>query len=177
MFSFRSVKPGNFHQAQRLLVGRGEDSGGQNRFETPLHRLQALWTLDGMGKLKTENLQKAAKDADPRVRAAATRLGAEIVLNDESDASVRLHALLSPKPLSVIAEHLTSPEDDLSRIAAMTTIHGKEIALLELLLKLLQTTAHPAQTPKLPSPFQSQDAHADAILPDSAETVVGQCEG
>lgn len=150
--------------AQRLLIERGEDIGDPNRFETPLHRLHALWTLEGMGKLTPAHLQKAAKDADPRVRAAAARLGAEIALNDEPDASVRLLALLSPKPLSAIAEHLTRHEDDLSRIASMTTIHGKEIALLELLLKWPQSTVHRVETLKLLSQLACLDDKASAIV-------------
>jgi mono/diheme cytochrome c family protein/glucose/arabinose dehydrogenase len=162
--------------AQRLLVERGEDIGDPNRFDTPLHRLHALWTLEGMGKLTPTHLQKAAKDADPRVRAAAARLGAEIVLNVEPDASVRLHALLSPKPLSVIAEHLTSQEDDLSRITAMTTIHGKEIALLDLLLKWPQSTAHRVETLKLLSQLACMDGKAEAILAKMAETAIWQRE-
>ena len=162
--------------AQRLLVERGEDIGDPNRFETPLHRLHALWTLEGMSKLKPEHLQKAAKDADSRVRAAAARLGAEIALSEEPDASVRLHALLSPKPLSAIAEHLTRYEDDLSRIAAMTTIHGKEIALLELLLKWPQSTAHRVETLKLLSQLACMDGKAEVILAKMAETAVWQRE-
>lgn len=162
--------------AQRLLVERGEDIGDPNRFETPLHRLHALWTLEGMGKLKPEHLQKAAKDADPRVRAAAARLGAEIVLKDEAEASVRLYALLSPKPIPAIAEHLTRHEDDLSRVAAMTTIHGKEIALLELLLKWPQSTAHRVETLKLLSQLACMDGKAEAILAKMAEAAVWQRE-
>ncbi|MBE2282905.1 MAG: c-type cytochrome [Prosthecobacter sp.] len=162
--------------AQRLLVERGEDIGDPNRFETPLHRLHALWTLEGMGKLTPAHLQKAAMDADPRVRAAAARLGAEIVLNDETDDSVRLHALLSPKPLPAIAEHLTRHEDDLNRIAAMTTIHGQEIALLELLLKWPQSTAHRVETLKLLSQLACMDGKAEVILAKMAETVIWQRE-
>ncbi|MBK8090887.1 MAG: c-type cytochrome [Verrucomicrobiaceae bacterium] len=162
--------------AQRLLVERGEDIGDPNRFETPLHRLHALWTLEGMGKLKPEHLDKAAKDADSRVRATAARLGAQIVLKDELDASVRLHALLSPKPLSAIAEHLTHHEDDLSRVAAMTTLHGKEIALLELLLKWSQSTAHRVETLKLLSQLACMDGKAEAILAKMAETAIWQRE-
>ena len=162
--------------AQRLLLERGEDIGDPNRFETPLHRLHALWTLEGMGRLKPEHLQKAAKDADPRVRAAAARLGAEIVLKDEPEASVRLQALLSPKPISAIAEHLTHHEDDLSRIAAMTTIYGKEITLLELLLKWPQSTAHRVETLKLLSQLACMDGKAESILAKMTETVVWQRE-
>jgi mono/diheme cytochrome c family protein/glucose/arabinose dehydrogenase len=162
--------------AQRLLVERGEDIGDPNRFETPLHRLHALWTLEGMGKLTPAHLQKAAKDADPRVRAAAARLGAEISLNDEPDASVRLHALLSPKPLAAIAEHLTRHEDDLSRIAAMTTIHGQEIALLDLLLKWPQSTAHHIEALKLLSQLSCMDGKTEVLLAKMAETASWQRE-
>lgn len=162
--------------AQRLLVERGEDIGDPNRFEAPLHRLHALWTLEGMGKLTSAHLQKAVKDADPRVRAAAARLGAETSLNDEPDASVRLHALLSPKPLSAIAEHLTRHEDDLSRIAAMTTIHGKETALLELLLKWQQSNAHHVETLKLLSQLACMDGKAEALFAKMAETTIWQRE-
>jgi mono/diheme cytochrome c family protein/glucose/arabinose dehydrogenase len=162
--------------AQRLLVERGEDIGDPNRFETPLHRLHALWTLEGMGKLTPTHLQKAARDADPRVRAAAARLGAEIVLKDEPDPSVRLHALLSPKSLPAIAEHLTRHEDDLSRIAAMTTIHGEEIALLEMLLKWPQSTAHRVETLKLLSQLACMDGKAEVILAKMAETAIWQRE-
>ena len=150
--------------AQRLLVERGEDIGDPNRFETPLHRLHALWTLEGMGELKPAHLQKAAKDADQRVRAVAAQLGAEIVLKDEPEESVRLHALLAPKPLADVAEHLTRHEDDLSRIAALTTIHGQEIALLELLLKWPRSTAHRIETLKLLSQLACMDGKASAIV-------------
>ena len=162
--------------AQRLLVERGEDIGDPNRFETPLPRLHALWTLEGMGELKPTHLQKAANDADPRVRAAAARLGAEISLNDEPDASVRLHALLAPKPLPAIAEHLRRHEDDLSRIAAMTTIYGQEIALLELLLKWPRSTVHRVETLKLLSQLACMDGKAEVILAKMAETAIWQRE-
>lgn len=162
--------------AQRLLFERGEDIGDPNRFETPLHRLHALWTLEGMGRLTPAHLQKAAQDADPRVRAAAARLGAEMNLNDEPDASVRLHALLSPQPLPAIAEHLTRHDDDLSRIAAMTTIHGNEIALLELLLKWSESTAHRVETLKLLSQLACMDGKAEVILAKMAGTAIWQRE-
>jgi mono/diheme cytochrome c family protein len=129
-----------------------------------------------MGKLTPVHLLKAAKDADPRVRAAAARLGAEIALNDEPDTSVRLDALLSPKQLPAIAEHLTRHEDDLSRIAAMTMIHGQEIALLELLLKWPGSTTHRVETLKLLSQLACMDGKAEVILAMMAETAIWQRE-
>ncbi len=138
--------------AQRLLVERGAEIGDPSRFAAPLHRLHALWTLEGTGRLSPPHLQKAIRDADPRVRAAAARLGAELALNDEPDASVRLHALLSPRPLADIAEHLGRHEDDLSRIAAMTRVAGQEIRLLDLLLQRPEwqtASTHRTETLKL----------------------------
>lgn len=153
--------------AQRLLVERGADIGDPSRFETPLHRLHALWTLEGTGRLSPPHLQKAVRDADPRVRAAAARLGAELALNDEPDASVRLQALLSPRPLADIAEHLTRHEDDLSRVAAMTCIEGSETRLLDLLLQRPEWQAaspHRVETLKLLAHLACLGGQAPAMV-------------
>jgi mono/diheme cytochrome c family protein len=58
----------------------------------------------------------------------------------------------------------------------MTTIHGKEIALLELLLKWPQSTAHRVETLKLLSQLACMDGKAEAILAKMAETAVWQRE-
>lgn len=162
--------------AQRLLVERGEDIGDPNRLETPLHRLHALWTLEGTGHLRQAEIDKAGLDVDPRVRAAAMRLGSRMSLDNEKDERVLIQKVMSDMPLPQLAEHLTHHEDDLSRIAAMTTIHGKEIALLELLLKWPQSTAHRVETLKLLSQLACMDGKAEAILAKMAETVVWQRE-
>ena len=153
--------------AQRLLVERQEDIGDPNRFAAPLQRLHALWTLEGTGSLTKPMLQKAAQDADPRVRAAAARLGAEISLNTEPDASVRLQALLTPQSTAAIAQHLTQHEDDLSRIAAMTGVHGREVELLDLLLKQTawqKESAHRRETLRLLTQLIGMDDQHEAVV-------------
>ena len=153
--------------AQRLLVERGEDIGDPNRFATPLHRLHALWTLEGMGRLTKAHLQKAATDPDPRVRAAAARLGAEMTLLQEPDASVRLHALLTKKPVVDLVEHLAKHEDDLSRVAVMTGVYGHEMEMLELLLKRedWQTaSAHRQETLRMLAQLACMEFQAKAIV-------------
>ena len=153
--------------AQRLLVERQEDIGDPTRFAAPLQRLHALWTLEGMGSLTKPTLQKAVQDADPRVRAAAARLGAEIALQAEPDASVRLQALLTPQSTAAIAQHLTQHEDDLSRIAAMTGVHGREVALLDLLLKQSdwqQVSAHRRETLRLLTQLIGLDGQHAAVV-------------
>ncbi len=153
--------------AQRLLVERQADIGDPSRFAAPLQRLHALWTLEGTGRLTKPTLQKAAQDADPRVRAAATRLGAGISLQTEPDASVRLQALLTPQSTAAIAEHLTQHDDDLSRIAAMTGVHGREVELLDLLLKQSdwqQESAHRRETLRLLTQLIGLDDHHEAVV-------------
>jgi mono/diheme cytochrome c family protein/glucose/arabinose dehydrogenase len=153
--------------AQRLLIDRGEDIGDPNRFAEPLHRLHALWTLEGMGKLAKETLQKSARDADPRVRAAAARLGAKISLQDEPDAGVRLQALLTPQTTTAIVQHLTRHEDDLSRIAAMTGLHGREVEILDLLLKhedWQKESAHHRETLRLLTQLIGMDDQHSAVV-------------
>ncbi len=128
--------------AQRLLVEHGDAAavGDPNRFKDPLHRLHALWTLEGLSALKPEHLLVAAKDEDARVRAFAARFGGDVSLLNDRDESVQLHATMAVAArkdqamLPVLAGHLTRHEDDLNRIAVMTGLHGSETAMLDLLL-------------------------------------------
>jgi mono/diheme cytochrome c family protein/glucose/arabinose dehydrogenase len=165
--------------AQRLLVERGEDIGDPSRFTKPLHRLHALWTQQGTGKLTTAQLQKAAMDADPRVRAAAARLGAELPLLQEPDASVRLHALLTPKPVTDLVEHLAEHDDDLSRIAAMTGVYGHELEMLDLLLKhedWQKASAHSQETLRMLAQLACMEFQAKTVVGKLAQTTGWQRE-
>ncbi|WP_395740185.1 c-type cytochrome [Prosthecobacter sp.] len=159
--------------AQRLLVERQADLGDPNRFSAPLHRLHALWTLEGTGRLTKPILQKAELDADPRVRAAAARLGAEIPLQMEPDAGVRLQALLRHQSTEDLVQHLTQHEDDLSRIAAMTGVHGREVELLDLLLKQagwLKESPHRRETLRLLSQLIGMDDQQAALVARMEQT-------
>lgn len=65
--------------AQRLLVERGapevvEPLRRLTRTGSPLARLHALWTLEGIGQIDPSTVHAALADADARVRAAGVRL-------------------------------------------------------------------------------------------------------
>ncbi|MEO7651739.1 MAG: c-type cytochrome, partial [Bryobacteraceae bacterium] len=94
--------------AQRLLVDRravGMVPGlsrmaGQNA--SPVGRLHALWTLEGLGKLEPILIEQALRDTSPGVRENAVRLaeafslsGAVIPLASDADAKVRFQALVT----------------------------------------------------------------------------------
>jgi mono/diheme cytochrome c family protein/glucose/arabinose dehydrogenase len=66
--------------AQRLLVERG-DAAAVERLKrlardaaSPVHQINALWTLEGMDRLDAETIRLAMGDPDGRVRAQAIRL-------------------------------------------------------------------------------------------------------
>jgi mono/diheme cytochrome c family protein/glucose/arabinose dehydrogenase len=86
--------------AQRLLVERRDastvsslkalaDSATTGVSSKPVHRLHALWTLEGMGKLDEATLEKALGDPHSKIRAAAVRL-AEAFLASKDPVAERL---------------------------------------------------------------------------------------
>lgn len=66
--------------AQRLLVERNDASAAPSlhavaqKGKSPLARMHALWTLEGMGALSPEVISAALKDKDANVRSTAVRL-------------------------------------------------------------------------------------------------------
>lgn len=84
--------------AQRLLVDRNHETVvpalikmAQNT-ESPLGRLHALWTLEGMNKLTPELIMQALKDPEPGVRENAIKL-TELHLAASPDLATNLIAL------------------------------------------------------------------------------------
>lgn len=150
--------------AQRLLVERNDPVTPHllktlvRRGTSPLGRLHALWTLDGLGKLDAETKFSAMRDEDERVRAAAIRL-AETGLNasqqsrlltaleraaDDPSERVRLQATLTASGLAdagnlALVQQLVGANDDaLFEVAALTGLNGRE---LELVTRLLASAA------------------------------------
>ncbi|HEY1060516.1 MAG TPA: PVC-type heme-binding CxxCH protein [Daejeonella sp.] len=99
--------------AQRLLVDRADKSAVPfltelvRNSKSPLGRLHALWTLEGLGELNSPLIQLALKDKIPGVRTNAIKL-AELHLSkspelaknllslqNDSDAKVRFQLLLT----------------------------------------------------------------------------------
>jgi putative membrane-bound dehydrogenase-like protein len=99
--------------AQRLLVDRADKSVVPSLTElvkkskSPLGRLHALWTLEGLGELNSTLIQLALKDEIPGVRTNAIKLAelhlskspelgkALISLQNDADAKVRFQLLLT----------------------------------------------------------------------------------
>jgi mono/diheme cytochrome c family protein len=94
--------------AQRLLVDRGLKEAGPallvmaRGHESPLARLHALWTLEGLEELDAPTVNHALQDTHPRVRVAALRL-AEPFLRVLSD---------SPEVRDVRSQFLGLRQDD-----------------------------------------------------------------
>jgi glucose/arabinose dehydrogenase/mono/diheme cytochrome c family protein len=83
--------------AQRLLVEKADVSAVPRLRQLaatgkePIHRLHALWVLEGMGKLDASVLIAALRDEDPKLRAAGLRL-AETSLKSSKAETAALRA-------------------------------------------------------------------------------------
>ncbi|MBI2925943.1 MAG: c-type cytochrome [Verrucomicrobia bacterium] len=154
--------------AQRLLVER-RDKAAIPVLKTvaahgsPLGRLHALWTLEGMEKLDWQTALVAVNDKDERVRATAVRLAEGLLtsvrnglpraesrrrvlfrklekLASEPSQLVRLQTLLTlgafntDRAEALMAEMVTADEQPLFRAAAMTGLQGRELDFLVRLL-------------------------------------------
>ena len=75
--------------AQRLLLDRKEENTipllkkMATNIDSPLGRLHALWTLEGLGQLSTDFIKKALQDEEPGIRENAIKL-AELHLEEDS---------------------------------------------------------------------------------------------
>ncbi len=147
--------------AQRLLVDQGGDAAvealrdlavaGKN----PLGRLHALWTLDGLANDDKKTILTAMSDANPKVRAAAVRIGENMKsdadylsklmdMDEDSDSGVQLQVLLTlgevksdPRALSIMAAILNRNFDNPHfRHGAISGVAGRELAFLEVLRKV-----------------------------------------
>jgi glucose/arabinose dehydrogenase/mono/diheme cytochrome c family protein len=138
--------------AQRLLVERKDANataalaklakGGK----TPLARIHALWTLDGMGATAPEVITACLKDKEAKVRATAVRLAARTQLSElmamvgdpSTDVQIALAFQLSSYPESqkaAFALALQSGEQPLIRDALLSGLRGRELETLQALLE------------------------------------------
>ena len=103
----------NRETAQRLLWERQDKSVAQalekliHSSDKPLAKVHALYTLSGLGVLKSEHLERALSDAHPRVREHAVRLSEPylkrfpkladrlLTLCDDSDDRIRFQVAFS----------------------------------------------------------------------------------
>jgi putative membrane-bound dehydrogenase-like protein len=146
--------------AQRLLV-EGQDSAAvpllKNLAEvspSPLARVHALWTLEGLSALEPALVMKALKDPQPEVREHALRLSepllpeskllSEAVLGMVRDPDLRvqfqlafaLGKLSGSRPMSGLAEIATQHgSEQWFRIAVLSSVHDSAAQFFQILLE------------------------------------------
>ena len=140
--------------AQRLLLER-QDSAAIPELEklaieseSPLGRLHALWTLDGLSALRGEHVAAALKDPHPEIRRHAIRLAegflpeltsAVLARADDADPKVQFQLLLTlgriagnERPLAhLAAEHA---DDSWFRAAALLSVGDRPLGVLTRML-------------------------------------------
>lgn len=148
--------------AQRLLLDRKDanavpllEAMARNT-DSPLGRLHALWTLEGLGKLSTKTIGQALTDSVPGIRENAIKL-AELYLDkdsmsnmllslqDDENPKVRYQLLLtlgfvdSPSVATVRQKMLFRDiQDEWIQVAALSATTVQENILLEAVLERFQ---------------------------------------
>ncbi|QJE98672.1 DUF7133 domain-containing protein [Luteolibacter luteus] len=146
------MHPNSWHRetAQRVLVERKDPQtipllAKLAANGAPVARIHAIWTLQGMGELKAENLVPALKDRDPKVQASAlwasttlqpgelSKLGAGLVSlkpAEKEDAPYLARVLGTvgtADSLGALAKLLKSePKVRFIKEAAISGLHGHE---------------------------------------------------
>ena len=150
--------------AQRLLVEAAPDAALDAALvalakdsASPMGRVHALWTLEGRGAVKAEAVLAGMAHADPRVRAAATRVSEALMASPDRDAIVaRWTELAATETVAEVQQQLAlsigeakSLASDLAGAALVTRagdvafiqdafvsgLEGREIDLFEAVLK------------------------------------------
>jgi mono/diheme cytochrome c family protein/glucose/arabinose dehydrogenase len=149
--------------AQRLLVERQDMKAvtpllkvatGKDAAATPLAKLHAIWTLQGLERLEDETVAALLTDKDPQVRVQALRAGELLVrkkmgletlaalpaLANDPDPEVLLQVVAYATPdnaeLQQAANGILAAKlaDPIFRSAALSAAAGRELELLESLL-------------------------------------------
>ncbi len=121
---------------------------------TPLAKIHALWTLEGMGALTPEVIAKDLQSPDEKVRATAVRLAdrtmAPTLMKMTGDASVDVKIALAfnlselPEAQEAVADLARrAGNDSLVREALMSGLRGRELEVLEALLAAKAKPAPP----------------------------------
>ncbi|HEY2343321.1 MAG TPA: dehydrogenase, partial [Chthoniobacteraceae bacterium] len=139
--------------AQRVLVERGDAAVVPAvkkvlaSAQLPQGRLQALWTLEGLGGLEPAVVTAALHDADPHVRVGAIRVADRTLVpelvklaNDPSiDVRLQLAATLSaqsgPEVEQALLTLLQEGGSDLLGEAIATGLRGRELEFFETIMK------------------------------------------
>jgi putative membrane-bound dehydrogenase-like protein len=103
---------------------------------SPLGRLHALWTLEGLSAIEMAVLETSFADSDPRVRAAAMRIAEARIGNDRSH-DLSISGLIQDPDPSVVIQTLLSLQrgghpaaEELEK--QILTLHSKNVAVTEI---------------------------------------------
>ena len=145
--------------AQRLLVDRGSKDAVPALIEmmgnnSAMGRLHALWTLEGLGELKPQQIESSLKDNVAGIRENAIQLAelhlsnspglakALLTLQNDPDAKVRFQLLLTlgfvNSPESALARNkllFTDINDKWVQIAALSASSSQTASLLKVVLE------------------------------------------
>ena len=126
-------------EAQKLIVLHGDASVASALMrmartdQSPLGRLHALWTLEGLGVVDPALLEELLADADARVRSAAMRVAEPLLAEDRSlDGAVRrLAADTDPDvAIQVLLSTLHAQHPDAEALtASIVAAHEDHIAV------------------------------------------------
>jgi mono/diheme cytochrome c family protein/glucose/arabinose dehydrogenase len=193
--------------AQRLLVEKHDEDTVPllekmaAEGPTPVSRLHALWSLDGMGKLDGAVAVKATADPDPHVRANAIRLSEpllvpttraqalpallKLVSDEDPDVQLQLAVTLAevPDPAAedAVVKLLSSKAADpaMMRDAVISGLRGRELDFAEKLLAQPEwESATPDRTTTLLSLAQCiQAEHRSAPVKRLLDLTAAQPEG
>jgi mono/diheme cytochrome c family protein len=146
--------------AQRLLVERNDSSIAPRlkallkNSDSPVARIHALWTLEGMRRFDPSAARAALGDRDPEVRAMAIRAAEPLLysplrtailpdvlkLADDPAPRVRLQFALTvseigtPEADAALARLLATGDDLYTRDGAVSGMRGRELEFLQRLL-------------------------------------------
>ncbi len=147
--------------AQRLLVERNDPSVKPaivemaQKGKSPLGRIHAFWTLEGMSALTPEVITAGLKDPDPKVRATAVRLAgrpqlaelAKLINDATTDVQVALAFQLSAYPETqdaAVSLAIKAGSQPLVRDAILSGLRGRELEVLKTLLETAEKKTPPA---------------------------------
>ncbi len=156
--------------AQRLLVEKKDDAivpdlAALVKGGSPLAKIHALWTLDGMAALTPDITAIALKDSDPKVRATAVRLAdrtlaaelSKLASDPSVDVQIALGFTASAFPEAQDATlnlARAAGKNLLVRDAILSGLRGRELEILEALVTTGDKTA----------PAEILSALANAVL-------------
>ncbi|MBI1369020.1 MAG: c-type cytochrome [Planctomycetes bacterium] len=170
--------------AQRLLVERKDTSIAASLKElalsgkSPLGRIHALWTLEGMGAIDTKTAISAMQDADAQVRIAAMRVSEDTITPDHADEllsaydqlskdkneGVKMQALLS---FGMLPDAAKSSDEAVAMIEREATSGNHRAAIMSGLSNAeLSVLTHLIADPK------AKDANALAMVKELASTIL-----